>query len=211
MSQVSEIDSKSRIIYLIINSFSKMKKDNYYILTAVLLCNIPLLWSLLSIGGILFLFCLFVFTFFNLCVFLAYKFANRKQKPVLQEISFYVSLYAHNSIALPAILFNRNRYEEKMKKYSLSNYCKLAAVLFCNVIPVWFLISNSLAADSRFSLIGFLCVMIFLLIFNLWVLLVHELTKWIQKPVLREVLFYVLLFLFMYSPDIIGLLMKLFK
>jgi hypothetical protein len=196
-----------------------MKKKKY-ILAAVLLCNIPLAWPLISkssppytddFGGIVFLLFLFVLTFFNLCVFLVYKFANRKEKPVLQELSFYVSLYAHTIITLLAMPFNRNRHEEKMKKYSISNYCKLAAVLFCNAIPVWYLISNSIAAGSHFSFTGFLFVMIFLLIFNLWVLLVYELTKWIQKPVLREVLFYVLLFLFMYSPTIIGLLMRLFR
>jgi hypothetical protein len=43
-------------------------------------------------------------------------------------------------------------------------------------------------------------VLFFLIVFNLWALIIYFLTKQIKRPSLRDILFYLLLFLFYFSP-----------
>ena len=81
-----------------------------------------------------------------------------------------------------------------MRKRDLSKYFKLAAVLLYNISFVWYLVAVS-RTDNSFMAIAFIISIIILIIFNLWALLIYKLTKRIQKPVQREVAFYVLLFL----------------
>lgn len=89
----------------------------------------------------------------------------------------------------------------KMKKDNLSNYCKLATVLFLDVIPVWFLISLSSSKNmDDFVGLGFLIGFFFLLVFNVGAFIIYRLTKLIKRIWLRDIVFYLLLFSFFFIP-----------
>lgn len=87
-----------------------------------------------------------------------------------------------------------------MQKDNLFKYIKLTVVLLHDIVPVWFLISIDSAESTDYAGLGILIGLFFLIVFNLWALLIYKLTKRIEKPVLREVSFYILLFLFSYGP-----------
>jgi hypothetical protein len=88
-----------------------------------------------------------------------------------------------------------------MKNNNISKYCKLAMVLLIDVIPVWFTISvNIYGSDTDF--IGFWLMQIFVFFFfwNVWTLIIYCFTKRIKNLWLRDILFYFLLLLFLFSP-----------
>jgi hypothetical protein len=91
-----------------------------------------------------------------------------------------------------------------MKTATISKYCKLAVVLLLNVLPVWFLVSLMInGSDTDFIGFGLLMGFFFFLALNIWALVVYFITKPIRRIWLREVLFYVLLFMFQLSPLLI--------
>lgn len=93
-----------------------------------------------------------------------------------------------------------------MKKDTLFNYIKLATVLLINVVPISTLISISKVEYSEFGdTLALLITLFFLIAFNLWALIIFYFTKHIERPWLREISFYVLLFSFIYIPLIMWL------
>ena len=92
-----------------------------------------------------------------------------------------------------------------MKKENLSKYIKITVVLLNNILPICYLVSIGSAKNTDFAALGFLIGLIYLIVFNLWALLMYYLTKQIQKPVVRDVLFYIFVLLFMYAPLILWL------
>jgi hypothetical protein len=88
-----------------------------------------------------------------------------------------------------------------MKKNNISKYCKLATVLLFDAIPVWFTISLSInGSDTDFMGFWLMIIYLFFLVFNVWALIIYYLTKQIKKLWLRDILFYLLLFLYLSIP-----------
>lgn len=98
-----------------------------------------------------------------------------------------------------------NLYIFAMKKGDILKNCKLAVVLLINSMPIWFTIRAITAdnVDSDFLGLGLIFIFLFFLIFNVWALIVYFLTKLIKRVWLREILFYLLLLSFLFSPLLI--------
>jgi hypothetical protein len=91
----------------------------------------------------------------------------------------------------------------KMKKGNLSKYCKLATVLLIDVIPVWIITTwatNDEDLNSDFLAFGLLIMFLLFFFWNIWAFIIYYLTKRIKKPWLCDILFYILLFLFLFFP-----------
>jgi hypothetical protein len=91
-----------------------------------------------------------------------------------------------------------------MKTATISKYCKPAVVLLLNVLPVWFLVSLMInGSDTDFIGFGLLMGFFFFLALTIWALVIYFITKPIRRIWLRDLLFYVLLFMFQLSPLLI--------
>ena len=79
-----------------------------------------------------------------------------------------------------------------MKKRNLSNCFESAIVLFIDILLVCFLIALVNVENTSFTAISVVLILIFLFVFNLKTFIVYaicyKLTKWIEKPVLRDIL-----------------------
>lgn len=89
-----------------------------------------------------------------------------------------------------------------MEKDKISTYCKLATVLLIDIIPVGIIIraTTSDGVDSDFLPLGLVVLSIFFLIFTIWALIVYSFTILIRPIWLRDVLFYIFLLLYLFSP-----------
>jgi hypothetical protein len=96
-----------------------------------------------------------------------------------------------------------------MKKGSLSKYCKLGAVLLIDLIPAWIIIvwlTNGFDINTDFVGLMMMVIILFFLVFNVWALIIYALTKQIRKLWLRDVLFYLLLLLYLIVPGYLMLM-----
>ena len=84
----------------------------------------------------------------------------------------------------------------KMKKENISKYCKLATVLLINIVPVRGLISaNEVEYGEFVDSLALLIILFFLVVFNIWAVILYFFTKHIERLWLRDTVFYVLLLL----------------
>lgn len=98
-----------------------------------------------------------------------------------------------------------------MKKDKISKYFKLATVLLIDALFIYLIIGLSRATNSDFAGLGMVVIFISLLAFNFWAIIIYFLTKLIKKHLLRNILFYILLFLsFFIIPFVFGRMIGLF-
>lgn len=90
---------------------------------------------------------------------------------------------------------------ELFKYTKLSQYFKLVVVLLIDTLSVCSVI-RVMNAEPNTDFFGLLLLIMFFffLVFNLWVFIMYHITKRIEKLWLRDVLFYLLLFLYPCSP-----------
>jgi hypothetical protein len=88
-----------------------------------------------------------------------------------------------------------------MKKGDVSKYCKVAIVLLFDAIPVWFTVSVSVCGSNTDFMGFWLMIMyFFFFVFNVWALVIYHFTVRIKNLWLRDILFYLLILLFLSIP-----------